>query len=126
MPQILKTLIFFFFINTSLVFAGGIQEKTVSSIHQLMGMDTINSTLRVFNIQEASFSVEDLYKAIQHKFGEFKIEYVIDNKFQSVADTWPSSLNCDEAKKKWKFTSSEDFEKFIKKMINEMIKNEKN
>ena len=32
MPQILKTLIFFFFINTSLVFAGGIQEKTVSSI----------------------------------------------------------------------------------------------
>ena len=32
MPQILKTLIFFFFINTSLVFAGGIHEKTVSSI----------------------------------------------------------------------------------------------
>ncbi len=101
-------------------------EKTVSSIHQLMGMDTINSTLRVFNIQEASFSVEDLYKAIQHKLGEFKIEYVIDNKFQSVADTWPSSLNCDEAKKKWKFSSSENFEKFIKKIINEMIKNEKN
>ena len=88
--------------------------------------DTINSTLRVFNIQEASFSVEDLYKAIQHKLGEFKIEYAIDNKFQSVADTWPSSLNCDEAKKKWKFSSSENFEKFIEKIINEMIKNEKN
>ncbi|MFL2511225.1 MAG: NAD-dependent epimerase/dehydratase family protein [Candidatus Neomarinimicrobiota bacterium] len=101
-------------------------NKTVSSIQQLMEMNTINSTLRVFNIQETSFSVIDLYKAIQSKLSKFKVEYAIDNKFQSVADTWPSSLNCDEAKKKWNFSNSEDFEKFVTKIIDEMIENEKN
>ena len=52
--------------------------------------------------------------------------YKIDNKFQSVADSWPSSLNCDEAKEKWNFSSSNDFEKFISNIINEKWINEKN
>ena len=95
--------------------------KTVSSINQLMDRDTINSALRVFNIQEASFSINDLYKVIQSKFSEFKIEYEIDFKFQSVADTWPSSLNCEEAKNKWDFSSSENVETFILKILNKMM-----
>ena len=95
--------------------------KTVASINQLMDIDTINSALRVFNIQEASFSINDLYKVIQSKFSEFKIEYEIDFKFQSVADTWPSSLNCEEAKNKWDFSSSENVETFILKILNKMM-----
>ena len=91
-----------------------------------MSMDNINSTLRVFNIQEASFSVGDLHNALQSKLNGFKMIYKIDNKFQSVADSWPSSLNCDEAKEKWNFSSSNDFEKFISNIINEKWINEKN
>lgn len=101
-------------------------SKTVSSIKQLMSMDNINSTLRVFNIQEASFSVGDLHNVLQSKLNGFKMIYKIDNKFQSVADSWPSSLNCDEAKEKWNFSSSNDFEKFISNIINEKWINEKN
>tara|TARA_Y100000748_G_C15490584_1_gene486329 strand:+ start:1253 stop:2215 length:963 start_codon:yes stop_codon:yes gene_type:complete len=96
-------------------------EKTVLSIMQLMEMETINSNLRVFNIQEASFSVNNLYEVIQKELIDFKIKYEVDNKFQSVADTWPSSLNCNQAKKRWNFSYTNNHEKFIKKIINKMM-----
>lgn len=96
-------------------------NKTVSSIKKLMEKDNINSPLRVFNIQEANFSVNELYKVIQKELNEFELKYSIDNKFQSVADSWPSSLNCYKAKKEWNFSVTDNYEKFIKKIINEMM-----
>ena len=102
--------------NTMLPFIG--IDKTISSIINLMGLDLIESKLRVFNVQEASFSVKELSDFLLQKFPSFQIIYNEDKNFQSVADTWPSSLNCEKATKFWNFSTEKDFEVFIEKIIN--------
>ena len=102
--------------NTMLPFIG--IEKTISSIINLMGLEVIDSQLRVFNVQEASFSVKELSDFLLQKFPSFQIIYNEDKNFQSVADTWPSSLNCEKANKFWNFSTEKNFEVFIEKIIN--------
>ena len=82
-----------------------------------MDLESINSKLRVFNVQEVSFSVKKLSDFLIEKFPSFEITFKEDKYFQSVADTWPSSLNCDKAKKYWNFNSEKNFESFMKVMI---------
>ena len=102
--------------NTILPFIG--IDKTISSIIDLMSFKVIESKLRVFNVQEASFSVKELSDFLLQKFPSFQITYNEDKNFQSVADTWPSSLNCEKATKFWNFSTEKDFEVFIEKIIN--------
>jgi len=102
--------------NTLLPFIG--IDKTISSIIDIMSLEVIESKLRVFNVQEASFSVKELSDFLLQKFPSFKIIYIEDKNFQSVADTWPSSLNCEKAEKFWNFSTEKDFEVFMKKIIN--------
>ena len=92
-------------------------NKTISSIIDIMDLESINSKLRVFNVQEVSFSVKKLSDFLIEKFPSFEITFKEDKNFQSVADTWPSSLNCDKAKKYWNFNSEKNFESFMKVMI---------
>jgi len=102
--------------NTMLPFIG--IDKTISSIIDVMGLEVIESKLRVFNVQESSFSVKELSDFLLQKFPSFQIIFNEDKNFQSVADTWPSSLNCEKAKKFWNFFTEKDFEVFIEKIIN--------
>tara|TARA_B100000927_G_scaffold204829_1_gene166221 strand:+ start:3885 stop:4835 length:951 start_codon:yes stop_codon:yes gene_type:complete len=102
--------------NTILPFIG--IDKTISSIIDLMSFKVIESKLRVFNVQEASFSVKELSDFLLQKFPSFQILYNENKNFQSVADTWPSSLNCEKANKFWNFSTEKDFELFIENIIN--------
>ena len=102
--------------NTTLPFIG--IDKTISSIIDLMSFKVIESKLRVFNVQEASFSVKELSDFLLQKFPSFQILYNENKNFQSVADTWPSSLNCEKANKFWNFSTEKDFELFIENIIN--------
>ena len=102
--------------NTMLPFIG--IDKTISSIIDIMGLEVIESKLRVFNVQESSFSVKELSDFLLQKFPSFQIIFNEDKNFQSVADTWPSSLNCEKATKFWNFSTEKDFEVFIEKIIN--------
>ncbi|GIR18562.1 MAG: L-threonine 3-dehydrogenase [Candidatus Neomarinimicrobiota bacterium] len=102
--------------NTKLPFIG--IDKTISSIIDIMNLEIIESKLRVFNVQEASFSVEQLSDFLVGKFPSFKIKFNEDKNFQSVADTWPSSLNCEKAKKFWNFSSNISLEEFLNSIIN--------
>ena len=102
--------------KTKLPFIG--IDQTILSIIDLMNLEIIESKLRVFNVQEASFSVKELSDFLSQKFPSFQITYNEDKSFQSVADTWPSSLNCKRANKFWNFSIEKDFEVFLGKMIN--------
>jgi len=93
-------------------------NKAILSMIDLMKLEKINSKLRVFNVEEVSFSVKDLANFLQKQFPNFKLSYKISKDFQSVADTWPSSLNCEKAKKYWNFDGNTNFENFILKIIN--------
>ena len=105
--------------NTMLPFIG--IDKTISSIIEIMDLEVIESKFRVFNVQQTSFSVKELSDFLLQKFPSFQITYNEDKNFQSVADTWPSSLNCEKAKKFWNFSTEKNFEVFIKKIINKKI-----
>jgi len=102
--------------NTILPFIG--IDKAISSIVDLMSLKVINSKLRVFNVQETSFSVQELSNFLLKKFPSFEITHNEDKNFQSVADTWPSSLNCEKAKKIWNFSNEEGFKNFLENIIN--------
>jgi len=87
--------------NTVLPFLG--IKNTINSISQIMNPKNIESKLRTFNVQEISLSPKDIVIELQKEFPKFIVDYNIDSKFQSIADTWPENLNCDEAIKKWNF-----------------------
>ena len=87
--------------NTTLPFLG--IKNAINAISQIMNPKNIESKLRTFNVQEISLSPKDIVIELQKKFPKFIVDYNIDSKFQSIADTWPENLNCDEAIKKWNF-----------------------
>ena len=87
--------------NTVLPFLG--INNTINAISQIMNPKNIESKLRTFNVQEISLSPKDIVIELQKEFPKFIVDYNIDSKFQSIADTWPENLNCDEAIKKWNF-----------------------
>ncbi len=92
-------------------------NKAIYSIVKLMNVKKIDSTLRVFNVQEISFTAKDLSDVLKEKFPIFTVSFNKDKKFQSVADTWPSSLNCSMSKKYWNFSTEVHLKEFIEKII---------
>ncbi len=82
-----------------------------------MSFENINSILRAFNVEETNFTVMELSDILRQKFPTFTVSFNEDKKFQSVADTWPSSLNCENSKKYWKFSSNIKLEEFLDKII---------
>ena len=92
-------------------------NKTISSIMKLMSFKNINSIIRAFNVEEVNFSVKELSDMLIQKFPTFTVSFNEEKKFQSVADTWPSSLNCDNSKKYWKFSSNMQLEDFLDNII---------
>ena len=97
--------------NTKLPFIG--IEQAINSIIKLMTIDDIPSRLRSFNIQEISLTPNQIIDVIKQEFSDFSIKYNVEEKLQSVADTWPDSLNCEKAKKEWDFSTQYDHNSFF-------------
>jgi threonine 3-dehydrogenase len=106
--------------NTKLPFIG--IHKAVESIIQLMSADNIKSKLRTFNIEEVSLTPNDIIGMLQKEFPKFNINYNIEEKLQSVADTWPDSLNCEKAKKEWSFSNKHDKKSFFMEYLIPTVK----
>ncbi len=47
-----------------------------------------------------------MLKNYKRNFPKFIVDYNIDSRFQSIADTCPENLNCEEAKKEWNFVNN--------------------
>ena len=45
-----------------------------------------------------------------------------EEKLQSVADTWPDSLNCEKAEKEWSFSNKHDKKSFFMEYLIPTIK----
>ena len=97
--------------DTKLPFIG--IEQAINSIIKLMDMENISSKLRSFNIQEISLTPSQIIQTIKKEFPDFNIKYNVEEKLQSVADTWPDSLNCEKAKKEWNFSNQYDYNSFF-------------
>ncbi|MDU1890428.1 MAG: NAD-dependent epimerase/dehydratase family protein [Dysgonomonas sp.] len=77
-----------------------------------------------FNIAAMSFDPEMIYAAIKKHYPDFVMEYEIDPLKQSIADSWPNSLDDSCARKEWGWSPEYDLEKMTADMIKILSKRE--
>ena len=70
-----------------------------------------------FNVTAMSFTPSDLAREIRKKIPDFVISYDIDTLRQSIADSWPSSLDDSAARLEWGWHPDYD----ITSMVDEML-----
>lgn len=74
-----------------------------------------------FNITAMSFDPEMIYKEIKKHIPDFVMEYSIDPLKQSIADSWPNSLDDSCARSEWGWKPEFDLEKMVSDMIQKLI-----
>lgn len=70
-----------------------------------------------FNVTAMSIEPEQVAAAIQRHIPEFKLSYQVDPVRQSIADSWPNSIDATAAKEEWGFTYHYDLEKMTEDML---------
>lgn len=69
-----------------------------------------------YNLSGMSFTPADIAAAIKEQLPEFKISYKPDSR-QQIADSWPSSIDDDVARKDWQWKSEYDLQKTVAIML---------
>lgn len=83
-------------------------------------MEADGSTLihrNAFNITAMSVEPEDFAAEIKKHIPEFQLEYAIDAARQSIADSWPNSIDATAAKQEWGFKAEYDLTKMTEDML---------
>lgn len=70
-----------------------------------------------FNIASMSFAPETIFEAIKKEIPSFEIEYKPDPLKQSIADSWPDSMDDFCARAEWDWKPEYDLESMTKDMI---------
>ncbi|MDH5719562.1 MAG: NAD-dependent epimerase/dehydratase family protein [Spirochaetia bacterium] len=92
----------------------------ISAMVKLMQAD--GSTLKnrnAYNITAMSFSPSQIFNEIKKRLPDFSITYKPDLIRQSIADSWPHSLNDENARNEWGWKPTYD----LPAMVDDMIKN---
>ena len=117
-------------------YSAGRGEKFVCPIKQgtLMDMmympDALNAAIKLmeadparlvhrnaFNIASMSFAPETIFEAIKKEIPSFEMEYNPDPLKQSIADSWPDSMDDSCARAEWDWKPEYDLESMTKDMI---------
>ena len=97
----------------------------LSAMIQLMEADASKLVHRnSFNVTAMSFDPEIIYGAIKKHYPSFEMEYKVDPLRQSIADSWPNSLDDSCAREEWGWHPKFDLETMTKDMI-EVLKRRK-
>lgn len=70
-----------------------------------------------FNIASMSFDPEIIYNSIKKYIPEFEMEYQVDPLRQSIADSWPNSLDDSCAREEWGWKPEYDLDTMTKDML---------
>ncbi|EMF0101996.1 L-threonine 3-dehydrogenase [Enterococcus hirae] len=90
----------------------------IEAIVQLMNADPKNLVHRnAFNISAMSFEPEEIKASIKKVFPDFEMDYAVDPVRQSIADSWPNSLDISCAQKEWGFQPRYDLDKMTQDML---------
>lgn len=73
-----------------------------------------------FNIASMSFDPEIIYNKIKEYIPDFRMEYELDPLRQSIADSWPDSLDDYCARTEWDWMPEYDLDAMSKDMINNL------
>ena len=87
---------------------------------QLMEADPTRLVHRnSFNIAAMSFEPTQIFEAIRRQLPDFKMRFEVDPLRQSIADSWPNSLDDTAARQEWDWKPAFDLDA----MTTDMIKN---
>lgn len=93
----------------------------IEAIVQLMNADPKNLVHRnAFNISAMSFEPEEIKASIKKVFPYFEMDYAVDPVRQSIADSWPNSLDISCAQKEWGFQPRYDLDKMTQDMLSKL------
>lgn len=70
-----------------------------------------------FNIASMSFAPETIYEAIRREVPGFEMEYQPDPLKQSIADSWPDSMDDSCARQEWDWKPGYDLESMTRDML---------
>lgn len=70
-----------------------------------------------FNIASMSFAPETIYEAIRREVPGFEMEYQPDSLKQSIADSWPDSMDDSCARQEWDWKPEYDLESMTRDML---------
>lgn len=73
-----------------------------------------------FNIASMSFAPENIYEAICKEIPSFEMEYAPDPLKQSIADSWPDSMDDSCARAEWDWKPEYDLESMTRDMISKL------
>jgi len=73
-----------------------------------------------YNITAMSFCPKELAFEIKKQIPDFTINYEIDSLKQSIADSWPDSMNDRAAREEWNWSPDYDLPKMTKDMIKKL------
>ena len=73
-----------------------------------------------FNIAAMSFSPEIIYAAIKKQVPDFEMVYEVDPLKQSIADSWPDSLDDTCAREEWDWKPQYDLDAMTKDMLEKL------
>lgn len=94
-------------------------EDALSATLKIMNCEVSQISVRTsYNLSGMSFTPEQLFNSIRNYYPEFLIEYEPDFR-QSIADSWPSTIDDSKARQDWGWKPSYD----LAQMTQEMIKN---
>ncbi len=88
---------------------------------QLMEADPSRLVHRnAFNIASMSFAPENIYAAIKKYKPEFEMEYNVDPLKQSIAESWPDSLDDTCARQEWDWKPTYDLDSMTRDMLDKL------
>ena len=70
-----------------------------------------------FNIASMSFEPDQIYQAIKAECPQFEMDYQVDALKQSIAESWPNSLDDTCARMEWDWKSEYDLQSMTKDML---------
>ncbi|QYA48322.1 NAD-dependent epimerase/dehydratase family protein [Nosocomiicoccus ampullae] len=93
-------------------------DDAIDAVIKLLHADPDRLTTRnAFNVSAMSIEPEMVAESIRKHIPDFKLNYDVDPERQSIAETWPNSLDVSEAKKQWDFNPKYDLDKMTEVML---------
>ncbi|WP_342042246.1 L-threonine 3-dehydrogenase [Bacillus sp. OTU2372] len=93
----------------------------LNAIIDLMEADASNLKHRnSFNVTAMSFAPEDIAASIAKFIPGFEINYKVDPARQSIAESWPDSIDASAAREEWGFKYEYDLDKMTQDMIEKL------
>lgn len=90
----------------------------VDGVLQLMAADGSRLKNRnAYNITAMSFDPEQLAAAIRKEIPNFTMDYAVDPIRQTIANSWPNTLDDSAAREEWNWSPKYDLDKMTKDML---------